>query len=62
MITKKEMQRRGLTALRIGVCNLCRAVMEEINAQIDKHCRMTELHHTAYDDSGPLKYTIELCH
>lgn len=39
---------------RIGVCNWCRAV-----AGID--CYRTALHHIKYDESDPIKYTIEIC-
>ena len=34
---------------RIGVCNKCRYVGQ------------THLHHEKYDESNPLKHTIELC-
>lgn len=36
---------------RKGICSNCK--------KNDEH---THLHHTQYDDSDPLKYTIELCH
>jgi hypothetical protein len=39
---------------RIGVCNLCRAVVG-----ID--CKITHMHHEQYDPENPLKHTIELC-
>lgn len=47
--------------LRIGVCNLCRAVLGEINTQLDKKCNATHIHHEAYDDNNPIKFTIEVC-
>lgn len=34
---------------RTGVCNLCRFV------------GLTHMHHTQYDESDPLKHTIEIC-
>jgi hypothetical protein len=46
---------------RIGVCNWCRAVIGEINAQIGKLCKMTSIAHMAYHDDNPLKDTLELC-
>ena len=36
---------------REGKCSQC--------DKIDEH---THLHHTQYDDTDPLKYTVELCH
>jgi hypothetical protein len=47
---------------RIGVCNLCRAVYGEIDAQ--RHAiyqRRFSLHHEQYDDNDPLAYTMEVC-
>jgi hypothetical protein len=39
---------------RVGVCNLCRAVVE-----ID--CETTHMHHEKYDSSDPLKHSMEIC-
>jgi hypothetical protein len=39
---------------RTGVCNLCRAVFPFDTAKVD-------FHHEKYDESDPLKYTIEIC-
>lgn len=39
---------------RIGVCNLCRAV-------VPFDCKVTNIHHIAYHEEDPLKDTIELC-
>lgn len=39
---------------RIGVCNFCRAV-------VPFDCKRTHLHHEQYDDSDPMKHTIEIC-
>ena len=39
---------------RIGVCNLCRAV-------VPFDSKRTDLHHLKYNDDSPLKDTIELC-
>lgn len=46
---------------RIGVCNLCRAVRNEINAQVNRKCKKTHLHHEYYHDENTLKDTIEIC-
>src|SRR5215212_3837313 len=46
---------------RIGVCNWCRAVIGQINAQSGKLCRLTQMHHEQYYKEDPLKDTIELC-
>jgi hypothetical protein len=35
---------------RIGICSMC-----------GKNDERTSLHHTQYDESDPLKYTIEIC-
>jgi hypothetical protein len=39
---------------RIGVCNLCRAV-------IGFDCKRTSMHHEDYDETDPLRHTIEVC-
>ena len=39
---------------RIGVCNLCRAV-------VGTDCEKTSIHHLEYHDDDPLRDTIELC-
>lgn len=39
---------------RIGVCNLCRNV-------VPFDCERTAMHHEKYDESEPLKYTLEVC-
>lgn len=39
---------------RIGVCNLCRAV-------VPFDCNTTHIHHEEYDENKPLANTIELC-
>ncbi len=41
-------------APRIGVCNLCRAV-------VPFDCGRTQMHHEEYDDTNPLAHTIEAC-
>lgn len=43
-------------SIRCGVCNLCRAIV-----RID--CHRTDRHHDEdrYDDSNPLRYTLEIC-
>jgi len=46
---------------RTGVCNLCRAVINEVDAQIGKPCRKTSLHHEQYDPNDPKRHTIEVC-
>jgi hypothetical protein len=47
---------------RTGVCNLCRAVMGEVNAQRDKrYQRGHHMHHDQYDDNDVLAYTMEVC-
>lgn len=46
---------------RVGVCNFCRAIVGEINVQIDKLCKRTSVAHMSYHDDNPLKDTIELC-
>jgi hypothetical protein len=47
---------------RIGVCNFCRAVVGQINAQMDnKLCKRTNLAHLAYHEDDPLKDTLEAC-
>jgi hypothetical protein len=48
-------------APRIGVCNWCRAVVGEINAQIGRICKKTDIHHESYDEKDPLAHTIEGC-
>lgn len=39
---------------RVGVCNLCRAVMPF-------DCKRTDIHHLRYNDEYPLRDTLELC-
>jgi hypothetical protein len=47
---------------RIGVCNLCRAVMGEVDAQRGKvYKRRHHRHHEEYDDNDVLAHTIEAC-
>src|SRR5688572_19365579 len=46
---------------RVGVCNFCRAVLGEIDAQRGEICRAMNRHHFFYDEEHPLKYTLELC-
>ncbi len=47
---------------RTGICNLCRAVLGEVNAQRDKtYRRGHHIHHESYHDDNPLKDTIEFC-
>ncbi len=53
--------KRRLTTLRIGVCNYCTAVINEVNAQNGKVVYKTESHHEEYDDIDPLAHTIEAC-
>ena len=40
---------------RTGFCSICP------NNIYDKSCKLTHIHHLLYDDTDPLKYTIELC-
>jgi hypothetical protein len=40
--------------IRVGVCNLCRAV-------IPFDCKTTHLHHEQYDAKDKARHTIELC-
>lgn len=46
---------------RIGVCNLCRAVVGQVDAQVGEDCNITNRHHIQYDDNDPIAYTIESC-
>jgi len=46
---------------RIGVCNLCRAIVGEIDAQVGMPCQRTNMHHLEYHDDNVLEDTIELC-
>jgi len=46
---------------RIGVCNFCRAIIGEIDAQTSMICRLTGMHHEYYVSGNPLKGTIEAC-
>lgn len=52
---------RLLTHPRVGVCNECRAVINEIDGQRGVLCKQTQMHHEWYDDSDPLAGTMELC-
>lgn len=47
IVTKTEVH-------RIGVCNLCRAVVKF-------DCKRTSLHHEKYDDNNMLNHTLEVC-
>lgn len=49
------------TPPRIGICNFCRAVVDEINTQTGKLCNGTDMAHIQYHQDDPLKDTIELC-
>ena len=62
----RSMTFRGITINlqedpRTGVCNGCRAVIGEINAQNGKRYRIMHRHHEIYDDNDPMAYTIEYC-
>jgi hypothetical protein len=48
---------------RIGVCNACRSVFGEVDAQTGKFYRKKgyDIHHELYDFSDPTAYTLELC-
>jgi hypothetical protein len=46
---------------RIGVCNTCRAITGQINAQRDILCKITHINHFQYDEQNPLKHTLEQC-
>jgi hypothetical protein len=46
---------------KIGVCNLCRAVAGQSNAQTGKIYKTTHIHHESYHTENPLKDTIEVC-
>jgi ribosomal protein S27AE len=47
--------------IRIGVCNWCRAVKGQINAQCNKICNRTHRHHESYHEDDLLKDSIEIC-
>jgi hypothetical protein len=57
----KGRQLRVKESPRTGVCNWCRAVVGEINTQIDMLCKATHMNHLAYHADNPLKETIENC-
>src|SRR5688500_19005588 len=40
---------------RIGVCNLCRAIVGQVNAQTGKLCKRSFRAHIEYHDDNPLK-------
>ena len=44
----------ALKIIRIGICNLCRAV-------VGFDCKRTNMHHEEYDNENVLKHTIEVC-
>lgn len=46
---------------RVGVCNWCRAVKGEINAQTDKKCNRTHMNHESYHEDNLLEDTLEVC-
>ena len=47
---------------RIGVCNLCRAISGEVDAQRDKiYDKRHALHHEQYDNNDILAHTMEVC-
>lgn len=46
---------------RTGVCNWCRAVIGQINAQTGKICKTTQMHHEAYDPRNPVSFAVEIC-
>ena len=48
---------------RTGVCNSCRSVLGEVDAQTGKFCRKKgyDIHHELYDFSDPVAHTLELC-
>ena len=41
-------------AIKVGVCNLCRAVWPFDTVQ-------TQMHHDKYDDNNPLAHVLEVC-
>src|SRR5688500_11176572 len=46
---------------RIGVCNFCRAVLGEIDAQRNVMCGKVDRHHFSDDEEHPVKYRLDLC-
>ena len=44
-----------INPIRIGVCSFCERSIEK------GEIKQTQLHHTKYDLTNPLKHTIELC-
>jgi hypothetical protein len=46
---------------RIGVCNTCRAIVNQVDAQLGALCKKTDMNHFAYDSENPLKHTLEQC-
>jgi hypothetical protein len=54
--TYRNKKKQAKSDVRIGVCNWCRAV-------VPFDTRETHTHHDGnlYDDSNPLRYTIEIC-
>src|SRR6266540_3713354 len=49
-ITFKDKRIRLKDTPRIGVCNFCRAVKDQINTQTGKLCKRTHIHHEQYHD------------
>jgi len=41
--------------IKTGICSVCKRSVEK------KQIHSTSLHHLKYDDSDPLKHTIEVC-
>jgi len=58
-LSKRRMRFLGpqitIDPVRIGVCSFCGRSTEK------REIKQTQLHHTKYDLSDPLKHTIELC-
>jgi hypothetical protein len=46
---------------RIGICNFCRGVRGQINAQTGVFVKLTAMAHMEYHDDDPLKDAIEAC-
>lgn len=47
--------------IRVDVCNWCRAVKGQINAQNGRLVKTTHMHHEQYDENMPAAHTIEIC-
>lgn len=57
----KDQNKRLTMTSRTGICNFCRAVVGQINAQTEKLCKRAEMHHELYDEKNPSSHILELC-